>query len=120
MRCGLFKNILVPLYLRVKTLMRIAIDARYVADRFPGIGRYIYNLLRALAALDRPHTLVVLHNPALPNTRHDMAALADLPSVELVAAGARPFSAAEHVAIPRLLRRLGVDLYHAPYYVRPY
>jgi glycosyltransferase involved in cell wall biosynthesis len=114
------KNILASLWLRVKTLMRIAIDARYAVDHFPGIGRYIYNLLRALAALDHPHTLVVLHTPALPNSRYDMAALADLPSVELVVVGARPFSAAEHVAIPRLLRRLNVDLYHAPYYVRPY
>ena len=100
--------------------MRIAIDARYVCDHFPGIGRYVYNLLLALAALDRPHTLVVLHNPALPNTRHDLAALASFSSVELIATTAQPFSAAEQVAIPRLLRRLRADLYHAPYYVRPY
>jgi alpha-1,3-rhamnosyl/mannosyltransferase len=100
--------------------MRIAIDARYVYDHFPGIGRYVYNLLLALAALDHPHTLVVLHNPMLPNTRHDLAALASFPSVELVATRARPFSAAEQVAIPRLLRRLRADLYHTPYYVRPY
>jgi glycosyltransferase involved in cell wall biosynthesis len=100
--------------------MRIAIDARYVYDHFPGIGRYVYNLLLALAALDQPHTLVVLHNPALPNTRHDLAALARFPSVELVATEARPFSAAEQIAIPWLLRRLRADLYHAPYYVRPY
>jgi glycosyltransferase involved in cell wall biosynthesis len=100
--------------------MRIAIDARYVYDHFPGIGRYVYNLLLGLAALDLPHTLVVLHNPALPNTRHDLAALARFASVELVATNARPFSAAEQIAIPRLLRRLRADLYHAPYYVRPY
>jgi alpha-1,3-rhamnosyl/mannosyltransferase len=100
--------------------MRIAVDARYVADHFPGIGRYVYNLLLALAGLDQPHTLVVLHNPALPNRRHDMAALARFPAVELVDTNARPFSAAEQIAIPRLLRRLRADLYHAPYYVRPY
>jgi glycosyltransferase involved in cell wall biosynthesis len=100
--------------------MRIAIDARYVADHFPGIGRYVYNLLLALAGLDQPHTLVVLHNPALLNSRHDIAALARFPAVELIDTNARPFSAAEQVAIPRLLRRLRADLYHAPYYVRPY
>jgi glycosyltransferase involved in cell wall biosynthesis len=100
--------------------MRIAIDARYVYDHFPGIGRYVYNLLLALAALDQPHTLVVLHNPALPNTRHDLAALARFASVELVATPVRPFSASEQITIPRLLRRLRADLYHAPYYVRPY
>jgi glycosyltransferase involved in cell wall biosynthesis len=100
--------------------MRIAIDARYVADHFPGIGRYVYNLLLALGQIDQPHELIVLHNPALPNTRHDLAALARAPSIELVATGARPFSAAEQIAIPQLLRRARADLYHAPYYVRPY
>jgi alpha-1,3-rhamnosyl/mannosyltransferase len=100
--------------------MRIAIDARYVYDHFPGIGRYVYNLLLALAALDQPHTLVVLYNPALPNTRHDLAALRRFRSVELVTTSARPFSTSEQVAIPRLLRRFRADLYHAPYYVRPY
>jgi glycosyltransferase involved in cell wall biosynthesis len=100
--------------------MRIAIDARYVCDHFPGIGRYVYNLLLALAALDQPHALVVLHNPALPNSRHDLAALGRFPSIELVATTARPRTTAEQLTIPRLLRRLRADLYHAPYYVRPY
>jgi alpha-1,3-rhamnosyl/mannosyltransferase len=100
--------------------MRIAIDARYVADHFPGIGRYTYNLALALAQLDQPHTLVLLHNPALPNSRYDIAALARFRSVELVATDARPFTISEQLAIPRLLRRARADLYHAPYYVRPY
>jgi alpha-1,3-rhamnosyl/mannosyltransferase len=100
--------------------MRIAIDARYATDHFPGIGRYIYNLIVALAQLDQPHTFLVLHNPALPNSRYDIAALARFGSVELVATGARPFSTGEQLGIPRLLRRVRADLYHAPYYVRPY
>jgi glycosyltransferase involved in cell wall biosynthesis len=100
--------------------MRIAIDARYVADHFPGIGRYVYNLVVGLAELDHRHTLVVLHNPALLNTRHPIDVLARFANVELVAAPARPFTLAEQVAIPRLLRRVRADLYHAPYYVRPY
>ncbi len=100
--------------------MRIAIDARHVADHFPGIGRYVYNLLTALAELDHGHTLVVISSPALPNTRHDLSALARFPAVELVATSARPFTPAEQILVPRLLRRLRADLYHAPYYVRPY
>jgi len=100
--------------------MRIAIDARYVADHFPGIGRYVYNLVIALAGLSHAHTLVVLHNPALRNTRHDIAALAQLPGVELVATRARPLTLAEQISLPRLLGHVAADLYHAPYYVRPY
>jgi len=29
--------------------MRVGIDGRYIADHYPGIGRYAYNLIRALA-----------------------------------------------------------------------
>lgn len=100
--------------------MRIAIDARYVSDHFPGIGRYLYNTLRALTELEHAHTLLVLHNPALPNTRHDLLALADSPQVELVVTDARPFSPGEQVAVPHLLRRISADVFHAPYYIRPY
>jgi alpha-1,3-rhamnosyl/mannosyltransferase len=100
--------------------MRIVIDGRYISDHFPGIGRYVYNLARGLAELGPPHTLALLHNPALPNTRHDVAALADTLPIRLVATRARPFDATEQAIIPRALRTLRADLYHAPYYARPY
>ncbi|MBC8159575.1 MAG: glycosyltransferase family 4 protein, partial [Roseiflexaceae bacterium] len=100
--------------------MNIAIDARYVADHFPGIGRYTYNLIRALAELKTPHQLHVLHNPALRNTRFDLESLATLPGLQLVPTAARTFSLAEQARIPALLRRLRADVYHAPYYLRPY
>lgn len=100
--------------------MRIGIDARYAYDHFPGIGRYVVGLTQALAELEHEHTLVVLHNPALPNTRHDLSALRRFPAVELVATTARPFSLAEQVQIPRLARSLRLDLLHSPYYVKPY
>jgi len=51
--------------------MRIGLDARYVYDHFPGIGRYVVNLARGLAQLDHPHTLVLLHtcpHPLNPTT----------------------------------------------------
>lgn len=100
--------------------LRIVIDARYIADHFPGIGRYVYNLLRALGELEHPHRLLALHNPGLPNRRFDIAALAALPAIELVETAAHPFRPGEHLAIPQLLRRLRADCYHATYYVRPY
>src|SRR5689334_24274340 len=103
-----------------RVTVRIVIDARYVSDHFPGIGRYVYNLLLALGELDLPHSFVVLHNPALINTRYDMAALARFPSLRLAATRLRPFSAAEQLALPRMLRTMQADLFHAPYYIRPY
>jgi glycosyltransferase involved in cell wall biosynthesis len=100
--------------------VRIVIDARYINDHFPGIGRYVYNLLLALGELDTPHSFVVLYNPALTNTRYDMAALARYPSLRVVATHLRPFSAAEQLVLPRMLRTMRADLFHAPYYIRPY
>lgn len=100
--------------------MRIVIDARCVADHFPGIGRYVYNLLQGLAELQLSHTFIVLYNPALQNTRHDITMLARFRTIELVETSARPFTLAEQLLVPRLVRQLRADLYHAPYYVRPY
>ncbi|MEP7191038.1 MAG: glycosyltransferase family 1 protein, partial [Roseiflexaceae bacterium] len=100
--------------------MRIVIDARYVNDHFPGIGRYVYNLLLALGELDQPHSFVVLYNPALANTRYDMAALARSPTLRLVATRLRLFSAGDQLILPGVLRTMQADLYHAPYYIRPY
>ncbi len=100
--------------------MRIGLDARYIYDHFPGIGRYTLNLARALATLDRRHTLVLLYNPDLPNTRYDLPALLRGPNMELVPTSARPFSLAEQLQVPRLVRRLRLDVLHFPYYVRPY
>jgi len=100
--------------------VRIVIDARYVNDHFPGIGRYVYNLLLALGEMDQPHSFVMLYNPALTNTRYDIAALARFLSLRLVATRLRPFSAGEQLGLPRMLRTMQADLYHAPYYIRPY
>jgi alpha-1,3-rhamnosyl/mannosyltransferase len=100
--------------------MRIGLDARYIYDHFPGIGRYTLGLARALMALDQTHTLVLLYNPDLPNTRYDLPALLNGPNVELVPTSARPFSLAEQVQVPRLVRRLRLDVLHFPYYVKPY
>ncbi|MCU0494239.1 MAG: glycosyltransferase family 4 protein [Chloroflexaceae bacterium] len=100
--------------------MRIGLDARYATDYFPGIGRYVAGLAAALAELEHGHTLVLIHNPALPNSRHNLAELARFPGVELVATNARPFSLAEHVRLPLLARQLRLDLLHSPYYVKPY
>lgn len=39
--------------------MRIGLDARYLYTYFTGVGRYSYNLIRALAELDNGHDYVV-------------------------------------------------------------
>lgn len=100
--------------------MRIVIDARTITDHFPGIGRYTYNLLRTLPEIAPSYRFFAIYNPTAANSRHDLTLLANMPNLELVTSSAPPFSLAEQVQIPALVRQLDADLFHAPYYVRPY
>ncbi len=100
--------------------MRIGLDARYIGDHFPGIGRYIVSLARALAELDHGHTLVLLHNPPRPGTRYSLSDLAALPGVELAVLRAAPFSPLQQIELPLRARALRLDLLHSPYFIKPY
>jgi glycosyltransferase involved in cell wall biosynthesis len=100
--------------------MRILIDGRYIQDHFPGIGRYTYNLARTLPEVAPDVEWLVLVNRALKNSRYDLSSLAGQPGLRLVNTEVATFSLAEQTALPALASRLGVDLWHAPYYVMPY
>lgn len=100
-------------------MLRILLDGRTIQDRFPGIGRYVYNLIDALAPLVEGEVLV-LTNPSLPNSRYDLAALARHANVRLHPTGITTFHWREQTELPRLIRSLRPDLVHLPYNVRPY
>ena len=100
--------------------MRYAVDGRCVQDHFPGIGRYAFNLVRHLALEGPDDEFFVLYDPRAPNTRYDWGMLAAYPNIQLVEAPWGIFGLAQQLFLPRLLRRLGVALYHSPYYVAPY
>ena len=94
------------------------LDARTVTPHFPGIGRYVANLAPALTAqLAADERLLVLH---APEARDRLGGLAG-PRVRLLATSISPFSLAQQLQLPRLLRETGdVDLYHSTYYLMPY
>ncbi len=100
--------------------MRVILDGRYIQDHFPGIARYTFHLAQALPAVAPDVEWVVLHNPALRNTRYDVSALARAENVRLVSTTARPFRVDEQTALPALARQVGADVWHAPYYIMPY
>ena len=104
--------------------INLALDCRYVQGGFPGIGRYTYNLAAALAELETvpPFKLNLIYNPSLPDNRHNLRELSNLfpERVKLAETTARPFSPAEQWQLPLLAKREKFDLWHAPYYVRPY
>ncbi|MCI0478329.1 MAG: glycosyltransferase family 4 protein, partial [Anaerolineales bacterium] len=92
------------------------IDGRYIQDHFPGIGRYTYNLIDALARVAPDDRFVVLHNPALKNSRYDIAALARHPNVKLCRVDAPTFSLREQFE----LLTFNFELVHSPYFIKPY
>jgi alpha-1,3-rhamnosyl/mannosyltransferase len=101
-------------------MARIGLDVRFCCDHFPGIGRVTYELAWALGELEHGHELVLLHNPRMPNTRFDIAALGRLPATYLVEVPYDPFSPAVQWFLPLVARKLGLHLLHTPYYLAPY
>ncbi len=99
---------------------QVVIDGRYIQDHFPGIGRYTYNLIDALARAAPDERFVVFYNPALRNTRYDIAALARDPNVELRRVDIATFSLAEQYRLPFAIRDLPLAIFHSPYYIKPY
>ena len=98
--------------------MRILIDARVIQDHFPGIGRYAFNLIDALAPLLDGEALVLTAQRAR-NTRYDLARLARHPNVRLVPTDIPIFHPRSQTALPGVLRALQPDLIHFLYHVRP-
>ncbi len=90
--------------------MHIVIDARTVTPHFPGIGRYVSNLLRALPPIMAPgEEITVLVHPDTPT---------DGKATIRVRGG--PFSLRQQWEVPRALRRLRADIYHSTYFLMPY
>lgn len=99
--------------------MRIGLDGRYVRDDFPGIGRYVYNLARALPAIASDIEFVLFHDPKVSNTRYDIEALRRS-NLTFIPTDAPIRSLAEQIRLLGLARRLSLDVFHAPYYITAY
>lgn len=90
--------------------MLVVVDARRIEDY--GIGTYVRGLLRAMTRRETTWTFVLLGKPGGerpvggPNVRWE-----DEPSPG--------YGVRELVALPRRVRALGADLFHAPHYVLP-
>jgi glycosyltransferase involved in cell wall biosynthesis len=99
--------------------VHVVLDARSTGERFPGISRYVTNLTGALVAEPDPIdrlSLLLCPSSGLATGSTDKAG----PRVNLVHTGVSPFSLAQQWAVPRLLHRQNVTIYHSPYYLMPY
>ena len=94
----------------------LCLDARTVHPHFPGVGRYAANLAGALMkCLDQSERLLVLRSPSQANVWPAPGARVQFVDVPL-----SPFSVRQQWAVPPLLRRHAVSMYHSPYYLMPY
>jgi alpha-1,3-rhamnosyl/mannosyltransferase len=102
--------------------MRIAFDARYINDRYHGIGRYAFRLLEALASASLlrglKHTFIVYRGRS-PDTRFDWRHLQASPNIILRQGPSALYLPTEQLAWSRLLRREPADLFHSPFFVAP-
>ncbi|MCI0728443.1 MAG: glycosyltransferase family 4 protein [Chloroflexi bacterium] len=97
---------------------RVAFDARYVNDRYHGIGRYGFRLLEALAAAAPHITFIVFRGPE-PDSRFPWHSLAARPNVNIRPSPRPLYWPQEQVWWPWLLRQAQADLYHSPHFVAP-
>jgi glycosyltransferase involved in cell wall biosynthesis len=93
--------------------MRPILDARTVNDHYPGIGRYTFELARALATLS---DLTLLVNPLQASQELDLSSL----SAQCVAVPHSPRSLQQQWVVPAQIRRAHANVYHSPYYLMPY
>src|SRR5262249_15395893 len=64
--------------------LTIGFDGRFLQDKFSGIGRYAFGLLKGLASLDGSHNVLVFVDDSLPNSRFPLSELRGLDHVELI------------------------------------
>ncbi len=97
--------------------MRIVLDARATTPHFPGIARATLGLLGGLSQIGHDHHIAVLSYAGAPPHDHQLFGDQRFGWVDTHAA---PLSLRQHWQLPLLARGLRSDVWHAPYYVRPF
>lgn len=97
--------------------MRIGIDGRVIQDHFPGIGRYTFNVVRAMSGFPNVDILLFVDD-SRQATHLDVRELAG-PNVSIVPLKQSIFSPVAQLRAGREIRRHGLDIWHSPYYLEP-
>ena len=100
--------------------MNIGIDARWIFPHISGIGTYTQELVRGLAQIDRQNEYVLFFDDrARMQKVAEYARLDIAPNfrTHLLAFGV--FSPIGQILLPRVIRSLGLDIFHSPNYMMP-
>lgn len=93
--------------------VKIIIDARTATTHFPGIGRYVSNLIEALTSFHGQISIHVIKSQSYANSY----TYQHYPST---ATNASVFSLNQQWVVPKLIDRVSGSLYHSTYYLMPY
>ena len=97
------------------TPVRIAIDARMISPgSMHGIARYVYELLKCLMTGPRDDEFFIIINSGNPLEQVSWPA-----HMRLVKVQGSWMSLSQQWELPRLLRTIGADLFHAPSFMAP-
>lgn len=98
--------------------MKIGINARFLAHPFTGIGQYTFNLLRALAKIDKKNEYLLFTPELVDLQLPENFKQVRIPEKEYKSASFRK-AHWEHVLIPREIEKWGIDLVHFLYPSNP-
>jgi glycosyltransferase involved in cell wall biosynthesis len=98
--------------------MRIGFDARYINDRYHGIGRYAFELLGALTKLAPEHTFIVFRGKG-QDSRFNWRAIKARQNVEIRMGPWPLYWPHEQFIWPFYLSYSNIDIFHSPYFVAP-
>lgn len=98
--------------------MRIGFDARYINDRYHGIGRYAFELLKALTRLAPELTFIIFRGKG-KDSRFDWRTIEAQKNVELRTGPWPLYWPHEQVIWPLSIMRSNLDIFHSPYFVAP-
>ena len=94
--------------------MKVCLDARVITGSPSGIPRVTANVISRLTRLGTEHEFVILLRPGVQDP-----CLQPSDDAQIVEADVPAYSLREQYHIPKLLRRLGCDLYHCFTYAAP-
>ena len=100
--------------------MKIGIDARWIFPHISGIGTYTQELIRGLAQIDRQNEYVLFFDDKLRMEKiAEYIHLDRAPNFKTQLLSFGVFSPLGQIYFPKIIRTLGLDIFHSPNYMMP-
>ena len=105
---------------RKGTGIKVAVDARWIFEKMSGVGRVTKNLILHLPQVDDRNRYVFIFDDERRMKRvAKECGLAEFSNVETVAVPYGIFSLKNQLKLPRLLKKLDVDVFHSTNFMIP-